>query len=85
MKQKIIEYPLNTEKSIRLMESENKLVFVVSLEANKDQIKEALEDEFGVDVIDVNTMVDMQGRKKAYVEFDPEYPAIDIATRLGLM
>ena len=32
---KIIQYPLSTEKSIRLMESENKLIFVVEPKAKK--------------------------------------------------
>jgi len=31
----VIKYPLATEKSIRLMESENKLIFVVDRRATK--------------------------------------------------
>ena len=36
---KAIKYPLSTEKSIRLMESENKLIFVVYPKAKKEDIK----------------------------------------------
>ena len=39
----IIKYPLSTEKAIRLMESENKLVFVVDDKASKQEIKKAIE------------------------------------------
>lgn len=85
MKQKIIRYPLSTEKSIRMMESENKLAFIVDIKATKPQIKEALEEEFDVKIENVNTMIDVKGRKKAYIKFNEETPAIDIATRLGLM
>lgn len=85
MKQQIIRYPLSTEKSIRMMESENKLAFIVDIKATKPQIKEALEEEFDVKVDNVNTMIDVKGRKKAYIRFNEETPAIDIATRLGLM
>jgi len=39
----IIKHPLSTEKSIRMMESENKLLFVVDMKANKSEIKNAIE------------------------------------------
>ena len=81
----IIAYPLATEKSIRLMESENKLVFAVHIKANKKEIKDAIEKEFKAKVIDVNTHIDTNGKKKAYIRFSEESPAIDIATKLGLM
>ncbi|MCF7866512.1 50S ribosomal protein L23 [Candidatus Woesearchaeota archaeon] len=82
---KTLLYPLATEKSIKLMESENKLVFVVNLKSTKPEIKKAIEEEFDVKVTDVKTLVDTKGRKKAYVRFAMDTPAIDIATKLGLM
>nr|MCK4930229.1 50S ribosomal protein L23 [Nanoarchaeota archaeon] len=81
----IIKYPLSTEKAIRLMESENKLVFVVDNKASKQEIKKAVEDRFDVKVEQVRTLNDFKGRKKAYVKFSAETPAIDLATKLGLM
>ena len=80
-----IKYPLSTEKSIRLMESENKLVFVVDKHATRQDIKHAIEKMFKAKVAKVNTYVCVSGEKKAYVQFSPETPAIDIATQLGLM
>jgi large subunit ribosomal protein L23 len=81
----IIKYPLSTEKSIRLMESENKLVFVVDEKADKQEIKKAIEELFNVKVEQVRTQNDFKGRKKAYVKLSSETPAIDLATKLGLM
>ena len=81
----IIKYPLSTEKSLRLMESENKLIFVVERDADKKSIKRAIEEMFKVQVIKVNTLIDTKGRKRAYVQFSQETPAIDIATNMGLM
>jgi large subunit ribosomal protein L23 len=81
----IIKYPLATEKSIRLMESENKLIFIVGINANKLEIAKAIEEEFNVKVNKVRTLIDTKGRKKAYITFSPETPAIDVATKLGLM
>ncbi len=83
--QQVIKYPLSTEKSIRLMESENKLIFVVDNKAKKAEIKAAIEELFKVKVDKVNTLVNNKGVKKAYVKFAMDTPAIDIATQLGLM
>jgi len=82
---KIIKYPLSTEKSIRLMESENKLIFVVDKKTKKSEIKEAIESIFKAKVIKVNTFVSQKGEKRAYVKFSVDTPAIDIATQMGLM
>ena len=81
----IIKYPLSTEKSIRLMESENKLIFVVNNNATKKEIKQAIEEMFKVEVDNVNTFVSPEGEKRAYVKFSAKNPAIDIATQMGLM
>jgi ribosomal protein uL23 len=81
----ILKYPLSTEKSLRLMESENKLVFVVDKKSTKKEIRRAIEEIFKAKVLKVNTMITRQGKKKAYVQFSMETPAIDIATNMGLM
>jgi ribosomal protein uL23 len=81
----VIKYPLSTEKSLRLMESENKLIFVVDLRANRQEVKKAIEELFKVKVTKVNTHIARDGKKRAYVKLSPETPAIDIATNLGLM
>ncbi len=81
----IIKYPLATEKSIRLMESENKLVFVVDRRATKPEIKNAIETMFKAKVTNVNTLNSVTGEKRAYITFAKETPAIDIATSLGIM
>lgn len=82
---KVIKNPLSTEKSVRLMERENKLLFVVDKKADKWDIKEAVEKLFKVKVEKVTTLNDMDGKKKAYVKLSAETPAIDVATELGLM
>jgi large subunit ribosomal protein L23 len=81
----IILYPLSTEKAIRLMEAENKLIFVVEKKANKQEIKEAIEKMFKVKIIKVTTLISPKGQKRAYVTLSPETPALDISTDLGLM
>lgn len=81
----IIKYPLSTEKSIRIMESENKMVFVVNNKSTKKEIKKALEEMFKAKVDSVNTFINSSGEKRAYVKFSAKNPAIDIATKMGLI
>ncbi|MBN2420880.1 50S ribosomal protein L23 [Candidatus Woesearchaeota archaeon] len=83
--QEVIKRPVSSEKSIRAMESENKLVFAVHLKATKAQIKKAMESLFKVKIEKITTHITPQGEKRAYVKFGAETPAIDIATQLGLM
>ena len=81
----IIKHPVSTEKSIRLMEAENKLIFMVDRKATKDQIRKEIEQLFKVKVVKINTTTTSTGNKKAYVKFSQETPAIDVATQLGLI
>jgi ribosomal protein uL23 len=81
----VIKHPLSTEKSIRLLEAENKLVFVVDIKATKKEIKDAFESMFKVKALKVNVSISPQGEKRAYVKLPADSPAIDIATDLGLM
>jgi len=81
---KIVKHPLSTEKSIRLMESQNKLIFIVDIDADKGIIKKAIESMFKAKVDSVRTYIS-RGEKRAYIKFADESPAIDIATQLGLM
>jgi len=81
----VIKYPLATEKSVRIMESENKLIFIVDRKSNKSEIKDAVESMFKVKVKKVNTLILPSGKKKAYVSLSPDTPARDVATQLGLL
>ena len=60
--ERVIRRPLVlTEKGNRLRESENQYLFEVAREANKIEIREAIETLFNVSVVDVRTMV-VRGR-----------------------
>ena len=59
----IIKRVLLTEKGTRLTEEQNKYVFRVSRDANKVEIKRAVEELFNVRVMAVNTM-SRKGKKK---------------------
>jgi large subunit ribosomal protein L23 len=78
-------YPHLAEKSMKMVEAENKLVFMVRRTARKSQIKDAIENAFNVKVTKVNFEITMAGQKKAYVKLSPEFSAADIATRMGMV
>ncbi len=59
----VIKKPLITEKGSNLKETQNKIVLQVSTEANKIEIKNAVEAVFKVKVEEVRTMV-FKGKKK---------------------
>lgn len=82
---KTIRYPVMTEVTSRLLESENKLVFMVSKKASKHDIKLAVEELYDVAVDSVNSMVTAKGEKKAFVKLSPDYSAADVAIKLGIL
>lgn len=61
----IIKKPLVTEKGTMLKEQGNQVLFAVAKDANKIEIKDAVEKLFKVHVTDVKTMV-MKGKVKRY-------------------
>lgn len=82
---RVIKNPLSTEKSIRLVEYENKLVFVVDRKATKADVKKAVETLFKVRVIKVNIQNSISGDKKAYVKLGKEHLASDVGADLGMI
>ncbi len=56
MYQKLLIQPLLTEKMAIMQERENKYAFIVEKSANKNQIKQAVEEKFNVIVSKVATM-----------------------------
>ena len=56
--------PLITEKATQLSD-QNKLVFKVALDATKDEIAQAVEELFKVNVVKVNTLI-QKGKTKRF-------------------
>lgn len=76
--------PLATEKAMRLLESENKITFIVDRRTNKQEIKKEVEKTFNVKVDSISTHI-RNNQKIAVIRLKKENPAIDIATKIGLM
>ncbi len=76
--------PTATEKAVMKIEAENILTFVSGLKATKPEIKKEIEELFKVKVDKISTQI-RNNKKIVYVKLNKKYPAIDIATKLGLM
>ncbi|XP_039257387.1 large ribosomal subunit protein uL23-like [Styela clava] len=81
----IIKHPLTTESAMKKIEDNNTLVFIVDIKANKPQIKQAVKKLYDIDVSKVNTLIRPDGRKKAYVKLAPDYDALDVANKIGII
>ncbi|WP_440989220.1 50S ribosomal protein L23 [Haloarchaeobius baliensis] len=80
----IIKFPLVTEKAMNDMDFENKLQFIVTMDATKPEIRDAVEDRFEVGVEKVNTQNTMNGNKKAVVRLSEDDDAQEVASRIGV-
>lgn len=80
-----IRYPVMTEVTSRILETENKLVFVVNNRATKRDIRRAVEELYEVVVEKVNVAITPRGEKKAFVKLHPDYKAVDVAIKLGVI
>jgi large subunit ribosomal protein L23 len=83
--QKVLKNPRASEKAVRMIESENKLIFAVSDDSTKTDVKRAVETLYEVKVVKVNIERTIHGEKRAYVRLAPEFSAEELATKLGMV
>jgi large subunit ribosomal protein L23 len=81
----VLLYPLMTEKAVSLIETENKITFIVKINSDKRMIKHAFEELYEVKVSDINVVITPRGQKKAYIKLNADHNASDLAIRLGIL
>mmetsp|Transcript_97292 Transcript_97292/g.135185 ORF Transcript_97292/g.135185 Transcript_97292/m.135185 type:complete len:154 (+) Transcript_97292:36-497(+) len=82
---RVLRYPLTTEAAMKKIEDNNTLVFIVDLRANKVQIKNAISKMYDIKIAKVRTLIRPDGLKKAYVKLQPDYDALDVANKIGVL
>mmetsp|Transcript_17101 Transcript_17101/g.51133 ORF Transcript_17101/g.51133 Transcript_17101/m.51133 type:complete len:195 (-) Transcript_17101:82-666(-) len=84
---RIIKRPVTSETAIAKIEEpgSNTLVFIVDLQANKNQIKQAIHKLYDVKAAKVNTLIRPDGQKKAFVKLAPEYDVVELANKIGIV
>jgi len=84
-KKQVLEMkPLVTEKAVMMIEAQNVLAFKTNVNATKKEIKKEVEELFEVKVDGVRVMI-RESKKYAYVKLKKQFPAIDVATKLGMI
>ena len=76
--------PITSEKAVKMIDLDNTILFETSMTETKGTIKKEIEKIFKAKIVKVRTLI-TQNKKFAYVKFAKENPAIDIATKLGVM
>ena len=76
--------PIVTEKAVMMIERENVLTFEVEKRKTRTEIKKELEEMFEIKIENIRVLI-KNGKKYVYVKLKPKFPAIDVATKLGLI
>ncbi len=76
---------VNSEKSQRLLEFENKVTLIVDRFTDKDSLIDEIKAVYGVKVVDVHLLWTPKGEKKAIVKLDKSHAPDEIATKFGLV
>ena len=76
--------PITSEKAVKMIELDNILLFETDMKESKTSVKKNVEELFSVKVEKVRTFI--KGNKKyCYVKLNKANPAIDVATKLGMI
>ena len=76
--------PITSEKAVKMIELDNILLFETSMRSTKPEIQKEVESVFNVKVEKVRTFI-RSNKKFAYVKLNRANPAIDVATKLGMI
>lgn len=76
--------PMTTEKAVRMIEIENIIAIQIDKRKNKEEIKKEFENYFNVKIDKIRTHI-KNNKKIAYLKLNKKNPAIDIATKLGMI
>ena len=76
--------PVTTEKAVKMIDLDNTLLFEVDRKVREEEIKKEVEEVFSVKVKNVRSLI-RKNKKYAYVQLNKNNPAIDIATKLGMI
>ena len=76
--------PIVTEKAVRMIETQNVLTFEFEMTVSKEEIKNEIEKIFAIKIERVRTLI-RNNKKYAYIKLKPQFQAIDVATKIGVI
>ena len=75
---------VTSEKAVKLIEIENVLVLEVDRRMKKQEIIKEFEEMFKDKIDSINTLI-RKNKKYVYLKLNKSNPAIDIATKMGMI
>ncbi|ELV10220.1 DNA replication licensing factor MCM6 [Tupaia chinensis] len=66
-------------------ENKNTIVIIADVQANKHQIKQAVKKLYNIGVAKGNTLIRPDKERKVYVWLAPDYDALDVANKIGII
>ena len=82
---RVVKSPLVTDMTMKKIEENNTLTFLVDARATKTQVKRAIFALYKVKTVKVNTLIRPDGAKKAYVRLAAAHDAMEVASKIGIM
>jgi large subunit ribosomal protein L23 len=76
--------PITTEKAVKMIDLDNTLLFEIPRSVRKPELKKEIETLFKVKVDKIRILIHAN-KKRAFVRLAKENPAIDVATKLGMI
>ena len=85
LQNQVIIKPYQTEASLGLSEKKNQYTFIVQANANKIEIRKAIETMFKVSVVKVNTIIVKGKTRRKWGRFgkDPDYKKAIVTVKKG--
>nr|GEW70453.1 60S ribosomal protein L23a [Tanacetum cinerariifolium] len=83
--QQVLKYPIVTEAAIKLISQENTLVFMVDIRADKKDIRNAFENMLKIKTKKINTLINHDGTKKAFIQLSSDNQAATVAKKLKIL
>ncbi|XP_041051964.1 60S ribosomal protein L23a-like [Carcharodon carcharias] len=81
----IIKFLLTTESTMKKIEDNKTLVFIVDIKANKHKIKQVIKKLYDIDVAKFYTLIRPDSEKKAYDRLAPDNDELDVANKIGII
>ncbi|AEA38681.1 60S ribosomal protein L23A (nucleomorph) [Cryptomonas paramecium] len=81
----IIKYPLVTEASMKKIQYENTITIITHPSTTKKKIFKFIKVSYKTLPVKINTLIQLNGNKKAFIKFPSHYDALDVANKIGFI
>ena len=81
----VLKYPLTTESIVKKIQRANTIVFITNSKSNKKVISKSIKNLYKASPIKINTLIQANGEKKAFIKLTSDCDALDIANKIGFI